>query len=97
MNLLPQSKSAWGQFVLFPFKAYVVVAVPLAFLIPNNEPKHGNNESIALVLPGYLVCLGVLVVGGILQSIYGARQQGRISFAFAAAALLACVWPWFYM
>ena|SRR5688572_4427677 len=95
MNFLPQTKSAWGQFLLVPFKAYVIVAVPLALLIPSIEPRHGNNENLALILPGYLVCAGVLLIGAILQLVSGARRQCIVSFAFAAASLLACVWPWF--
>jgi hypothetical protein len=95
MKPFPDSKLAWARFALFPFKAYVAVAFPLACLIPNPQGRHGWNESLITVLPGYGVCFLILLAGGLVERSYGHSREGNTSLAFAAASLFVFFGPWF--
>jgi hypothetical protein len=90
MRFLPQTKSDWGRFVLFPFKAYVAIAFPLTYLIANVS-GHGGWVLFEPILGGYQVCCLVLLFGGLMQWFLGSRQQAATTFIFSLIPLLVFV------
>ena len=95
MRFIPQTRADWGRFILLPFKTYVAVAFPLAYLFPDIDSRHGWNLSLSAVLPGYVVCFFVLLIGGLAERACHLKQEGNVSLMFAAASLIVYLGPWF--
>lgn len=95
MRFIPQTRLGWGRFILLPFKAYVAVALPLAWLLPDIDRRHGWNLSLEKVLPGYLVCFLVLLLGGLLERVCHLKSESRVTLMFAAVSLFIFWGPWF--
>jgi len=70
----PKTKLEWMQFVLFPFKFYILL-FPLVFIIlmTGSVTTHLENllieDQIHLMVAGYIVCIIILTVGGIFAAI----------------------------
>jgi hypothetical protein len=88
MRFLPQTKSDWGRFVLFPFKAYVVIAWPITLFIAQAGGRAARELPLDLVWLGYHLCFWILLCGGLIQLSHGRRSDTIVTFIFAALALL---------
>ncbi len=96
MRFLPKSSSQWLSFVLFPFKAYTVLAVIILFIWGSALPRHPQATPVAdaglLVVLGYLLSAVALFVGGLVQAFVGPKGSGLITLLFAGAALVIAFW-----
>jgi len=96
MRFVPTSSSEWLSFVLFPFKAYTVLAVIIVFMWGSALPRHSQATVVAdaglLVVFGYFLSAIVLFVGGLVQSFAGKKGLGLITLLFAGAALVIAFW-----
>ncbi len=95
MRCIPQTRIGWSKFILFPFKVYVAVAFPLANMLPDVERRHGWNLSLEKVLPGYLACFLVLLIGGLAEPACHLKRESTVTLIFAAVSLLIYFGPWF--
>jgi hypothetical protein len=90
MRIFPASYEAWTDFLLFPFKAYTVVAIFL-FLISQSLPRPsrlGGTYAEAYIMMGYLLCFLVLLIAAVAQLLSGSHKKAISSIAFALAALI---------
>ena len=96
MRFLPTSSSQWLSLVLFPFKAYTVLAVVVVFVWGSALPRHSQATAVAdaglLVALGYLLSAVALFVGGLVQAFAGPKGAGLITLLFAGAALIIALW-----
>ena len=72
-GVLPKTKLEWMQFVLFPFKFYILL-FPLVFIVlmiwggttfVDKLPLLLIEDQIHFMVAGYIVCIIVLAIGGI--------------------------------
>lgn len=95
------NRGRWVRVALLPFMAYVMVVLPLALLIPAVDTSpyslHRNNSNLGIVYFSYLACFCALLIGGVVQVFYRRKQEGVITFAFAALAYAIFAHPWFYL
>jgi len=82
MRVLPDSGDAWVALSLFPFKLYVVMAMPFLWLARRAmriiEPQLAYlrfPEATFAISEGYVLCLGILLIGALVQALFG--QRGR--------------------
>jgi hypothetical protein len=90
----PFTKAEWINWVLIPFKLYVVTVFPfyLIFRILLGDPiniQTGVNASkidhtTEMLLWAYMLCAPFLVLGAVLQSIRGDVRPALQTFAVAA-------------
>ncbi len=96
MRFLPTSSSQWLSLVLFPFKAYTVLAVIIVFVWGSALPRHSLTTAVAdaglLVVLGYLLSTVALFVGGLVQAFAGPKGSGLVTLLFAGAALVIARW-----
>ena len=82
--LFPKTKIEWMQFVLLPFKFYVVL-IPLVFIILMIESGkiHLDNllisNQIHLMIMGYILCIITLTLGGIFTAILTRNRKLMLS------------------
>jgi len=88
MRFLPQTKSDWGRFAPFPFKAYVVIAWPLTLFIAHAGGRVAGALPFEFVWLGYHLCFWILLGCGLIQLSRGQRSDTIVTFIFAALALL---------
>lgn len=82
--------------VLFPFKAYTVLAVVVVLIWASALPMHSQATAVmdagVLVVLGYFLSVMSLFVGGLIQTFAGTKRSGLVSFLFAGAALIIAFW-----
>lgn len=95
-RFLPISCDEWLSLILFPFKAYTVVAVIVVFIwrsvLPRNSHSMAGADAGLLVVAGYLLSASVLFICGLIQVFKSSRGSGLVSLAFAGAALIIGLW-----
>ena len=74
--------------MLLPFKTYLAVTFPLAYVFPDFDSRHGWNFSLSAVLPGYVVCFFVLLFGGLAERACHLKQESKVFLLFAGAYLI---------
>ncbi len=87
MRLLPQTKSDWDRFVLFPFKVYVAVAWPMALWNAHAGRAQPRALPFDFLWLGYHLCFWFLLCGGLVLLSRGRRRDTVSAFIFAALAL----------
>ncbi len=96
MRVLPTCGREWLSLVLFPFKAYTVLAVIIVFIWDAALPRHSQATIVAdagfLVIFGYWLSAVVLFVGGLIQAFAGPKGSGVVALLFAGAALIIAFW-----
>jgi hypothetical protein len=85
MHIIPHTSQEWERFLLFPFKAYVLVAFVMATLFHRGLRVDGT---VLWVLLGYIVSFLVLLSASILQAATGGRSEAISSIVFAGLAVL---------
>ena len=73
-----------------PFKVYVLTAWLAARCYVHAAGWHYDTEVVLVVALGYMLCLVVLVAGGIVQRVCGRREDSTGTFLAAALAGLFC-------
>ena len=86
---MPTTKQEWGRFVLFPFKAYTIVAFPCFLLLDHTHDsllfKYTNVADVVIV--GYLVSGVFLITAGLIQKFVLKSREASSSFIFCGIAL----------
>jgi hypothetical protein len=82
LRLLPVTSDEWAALLLFPFKVFVVVALPFLWLscslVQLIEPRLRYArfpEAIFVLSEGYALCLGILLFGALLQALFSHRGR----------------------
>jgi hypothetical protein len=92
-HLFPNSRQEWLRVLVFPFQAYVVVAVFVEQyfweLLPGNGGYRGAMFGFnAMVLLGYIFCILMLLGLGFAFLLTGRRRSGWLNLALAALGAL---------
>jgi hypothetical protein len=85
MRMLPRTKHEWFGFILFPFKAYVVIAFVIARLC--SRALWADAVIVSLLL-GYVLSFIVLFLAALVLFICGRRDAALADIAFAGLALV---------
>jgi hypothetical protein len=88
MKVLPKSKAGWAKLVLLPFEVYVAAAWVFVHVYRDSAGRHWEPSDVEPFFLGYILCIPVLLVGGIFQSFSGRVKDSLITFAAAALAVL---------
>ena len=85
MDIMPKTKRAWGEFILFPFKAYTVIAFPCSLIIDS----HMKADRIwSGIVHGYFLTGIVLLIAGLIQKIVFKSITANSSFKYGIVALV---------
>lgn len=103
LETCPQNADAWFAASLFPFKLYVLAAVPflrlswmIASLFVYQPNWQGYHTAAELIASGYLICCTVLLFGSLLQALFSPRgrsTQTVLTFLLGAM-MLWTLFPW---
>jgi hypothetical protein len=91
MRALPSTKDEWIALTVFPFKAYVLMGLPLfriiAFIFGSVEPWFGfSNVSLAIVI-GFHVSVVALLLGFLVQMVFSTAARALHTLCFFAVGL----------
>jgi len=82
LKVFPDTGDAWGALLLFPFKVYVVMAMPFLWLarlaIRLIDPQFAYlrfPEATYAISQVYVLCLAVLLVGALVQGLFSRRGR----------------------
>ncbi len=96
MRVVPSCSREWLRLVVFPFKAYTLLALIIVLTWGLALPQHSQATAVAdagvLVVLGYLLSAVVLFLGGLVQAFVGPRGAGVVTLLFAGAALIIAFW-----
>jgi hypothetical protein len=103
LRAFPRAADEWGALFLFPFKLYVVMALPFLWLSRSVtrliEPRFAHvrfPEATFAISEVYVLCLAVLLIGALIQALFSRR--GRSSQTLLVFVLgVAFLWmltPW---
>lgn len=92
MHVIPHTRQEWFRFLLFPFRAFVVVAPICLFIwLAVTEGHRGRGARTEAAFPvalGLILCIGVFLVAALIQLVTRRRDAALLSFGFAGAAFL---------
>ena len=91
MKALPNTRDEWVALILFPFKAYVVMALPLLrilrFVFAGMPPWYGYSDAAFAVMLGYHLCVLVLLLGALAQALFSRPGSASRTLCFIALGL----------
>lgn len=90
-RLLPKTKAEWERLILFPFKTYVLLAIPGVMLVASSSRHVRANVDLQSIGFGYFLCFLVLLYGAVRQWTQGLLGQSIVTFIFTALALLGAI------
>ena len=90
MHVLPKSKQQWFNFVLFPFKAYIIIAPLYVWHVVSQEAvvRYSQAGVMSYILAAYAICIPFFVLASIIQFVARWRRLALTSFAFAAVTIM---------
>jgi hypothetical protein len=88
MNVLPTTRAGWSRLALLPFKVYVATAWLEVHCYLSAANRQFDPIDIEPVLLGYVLCIFILLLGGIVQWAHGRRHDSTLSFVAAAIGAL---------
>lgn len=90
MKTFPSSRHHWLNVVLFPFKAYVVLAIPFYFIFRAFCPQKtaATFDEMAVF---FAFCLLVLLIGSVIQLVVSGWEYALSSFLFVVVPVLLFV------
>jgi hypothetical protein len=101
MRIIPTTRDEWVALALFPFKAYVVMGLPvLAFMrawFGRKVPSYVRfPEATHAVSEGYFLCVAIFLLGAAVQAIICRRGSATVTLGFLMLTflVLAMLWPW---
>ena len=96
MRVLPTSGHEWLNLVLFPFKAYVMLAFIAVLVWGSALPRHSHVTAVSdaglLIIFGYVLSSVVLFVGSVVQAFTGPKGSWLGTMVFAGTALIMAFW-----
>ena len=92
MRFTPDTRQGWFRFLLFPFKAYVIIA-PISLMLcrGSTEGRRFRGATAEAAFPialGLTLCVIVFVIAAIIQLIARRPRVALDSFVFAVATSL---------
>jgi hypothetical protein len=93
MHIMPTTKQEWGRFVIFPFKAYIIVAFPCFLLFDHTHDsllsRYANTADTVAI--AYLISGILLIIAGMIQKFVLKSRAASSSFVFAGIAVFICL------
>jgi hypothetical protein len=92
MNIFPKTRDEWIAAPLFLFKAWVLLAYPLFFILRSFVAHRAAGGMGFWVINGYVLSVGVLLMGALVQSIVCSRGAATrtILYVLGGIFILAC-------
>jgi hypothetical protein len=90
MHILPQNDDEWLGFMVFPFKAYTVIA-PLLFLVSAQlpRPRHsGATDVEAFLIMGLFPCSAILLLAALALAFFGPKGSALSCLGFGLVGFL---------
>jgi hypothetical protein len=90
MHIFPKNGREWLAELLFPFKAYVVIA-PLMFNISYELPRPphtGATDVEAFLAVGLFPCSAILLFAALVLTLVGSKRSALSYVVFGIAALI---------
>ncbi len=87
MHIIPKTRQEWIGLVLFPFKAYTVVAFPCFMIIDHNGWLFRFSKLGGDIIFGYLLAGAILIIAGLVQKYVFKSQTAASNFGFGIAAI----------
>jgi hypothetical protein len=87
MRIIPSTRHEWFNLVLFPFKAYVVLAFPFYFVFRALYP-HGTDATFDDIVVPFAFCLLALLIGSLIQLIVSGWEYAFSSFLFVVVPIV---------
>ncbi len=101
MRMIPNTRDGWVALVLCPFKAYVVMGLPVLVLMKawfgRNLPSYVKYpEATYAVCEGYFLCGAILLLGAAIEAVICRRGSATLTLGFLMLTflILAVLWPW---
>jgi hypothetical protein len=101
MKVLPGTRDEWVALVIFPFKGYVAMGVPVLLVgrfwfRRHNPPYIRCPEATYGVCQGYFLCVVALLLGALVQAMFCRRGDATRTLLFLGLALLilTALYPW---
>ena len=95
MHLIPHTRQEWLRLLVFPFRAFVLVAPAGLFIWLSATEGHrirgARGEAALPVALGLMICVGVLLVAALVEFIARRRDAALVNVGFATAAFLVSV------
>ena len=95
MNIFPHSKQDWLRFVVFPFKAYVIIA-PVLLLVSSElpRPRHsGATDAEVFLVLGLIPCSQILLLAALIFALLDRRVSRFLVWGLVWRRLF---W-WYYL
>jgi hypothetical protein len=97
MRILPRSKDELVRLILFPFKAYVVLAIPFYILFSIFFPRPytgtgAGGETLMAIIGFYSLCAPVLLAGSVIQFFICKRAYATKTLFFLIPPILIILW-----
>jgi hypothetical protein len=90
MKIIPSSRHQWLNLVLFPFKAYVVLAIPFYFIF-RSFCSRGTAATFDDMAVMFAFCLMALLIGSVIQLVVSGWEYAMSSFIFVVVPVLLFV------
>ncbi len=94
MKIIPSSRDQWLNLALFPFKAYVVLAIPFYFIF-RTFCSYGRAATFYDIVVYFAFCLVALLIGSLIQLVVSGWEYAFSSFIFVVVPVLLFVIVWF--
>jgi hypothetical protein len=86
MHVIPKSCQEWGAWVLYPFKAYIVLCPLICAALIRGLALEGDVAEHWVAVGCFVSCV-VLLFAGIMQLALGLRQAASWSYVLAGVAV----------
>ena len=87
MKVLPRPNE-WDSVLLLPFKLYIALAWIFVEAYLHEAGRRWDSEDFVNFQSGYLICVFVLTLGGIVQGACGRTLNGLISLIMALVGIV---------
>ena len=92
MSIFPKTRDEWIAAPLLPFKAWVLIAYPLYFILRSFVAHRVAGGMGFWVINGYVLSVSVLLIGALIQSIVCSRGAATrtILYVLVGIFILGC-------
>src|SRR5262249_26367642 len=92
MTILPKTRDEWIALPLFPFKAWILTALPFYSAFSSyttaEHVRYGTGSLGEVVIGGYMLSVPVLLIGALIQSIVCRRGAATRTVLYAVASMI---------
>jgi hypothetical protein len=91
MSIFPKTREEWIAAPLFPFKAWMLLGYPLYFIWRSCLGLRGIMGIWQLVIDGYVLAIGALLLGALIQSIVCSRGAATRTILYVLGGIIILV------